>query len=113
MNGVGSLGNYAGSPARLSLSVPTGSFGKAGLADGDFIRTVNGTAIRTPADFNAIFSGAKVGDVFAVEYVRAAIPHRTTVTILPYKHMSVTIVDLPIVSGRQRMVRDAWIHGRR
>jgi len=102
-----------GSPARLSLNVPNGSFGKAGLVDGDFITAVNGAAIRTPADFHASFAAAQVGDRFTVDYVRAGTPRRTTVTILPYQHINVAIVDLPTVTAKQRAVRAVWLHGPR
>lgn len=111
MNGVGSLGSYAGSPARLSLNVPNGSFGRAGLVDGDFIRTVNGKPIHTPDDFKAVLKGTKVGDRLTVEYTRAGAPRRTIVTVLPYRRLHVAIVDLPHVTARQGMIRHAWLNG--
>jgi S1-C subfamily serine protease len=109
MNGVGSLGSYAGSPARLSLSIPDGSFGRAGLVDGDFIRTVNGKAVHTPDDFKAALKGVKVGDRLTIEYTRAGTPRHTIVPVLPYRRLHVAIVDLPRVTARQRMIRHAWL----
>jgi predicted metalloprotease with PDZ domain len=110
-NGVGSLGSYAGSPPRLALSVPEGSFGRAGLNDGDFIVSVNGAAIATPADFRAAFARAKVGDKYVVVYTRAGVRSQTTATILPYDRLTVGVTDLPTISARQRAVRAAWLAG--
>lgn len=109
--GVGSLGSYVGSPARLSLSVPDGSFGKAGLVDGDYISTVNGKQIRTVADFRGALAGAKVGESYTVAYVRGGRPMTTTVRILPYETVRVDIVDLPNITAQQRHMRDIWLHG--
>jgi len=110
-NGVGSLGSYAGSPARLALSVPEGSFGRAGLRDGDFIVSVNGVAIATPADFRAAFARARVGDKYVIAYTRAGVAARTAVTILPYDRLTIRLSDLPAVTARQRAVRSAWLSG--
>jgi predicted metalloprotease with PDZ domain len=110
-NGVGSLGSYVGSPARLSLNIPNGSFGRAGLVDGDFITSVNGKPIADNKDFRAAFQHAKVGDRYQVAYVRAGKPATTTVVIQPYVRTVVRIVDLPTVTPQQRMVRAIWLHG--
>jgi predicted metalloprotease with PDZ domain len=109
--GVGSPGGYAGSPARLSLNVPDGSFGRAGLVDGDFITSVNGKAITTPIDFKAAFANAKVGDRYTVAYVRAGRPATTSVTILPETRVVVTLSDLPTMTETQRAIREAWLNG--
>lgn len=112
-NGAGSLGSYAGSPARLSLNIPDGSFGKAGLVDGDFITAVNGAPIKDGADFQRAFVQAKVGSRFRVDYVRQGVSATTTVEILPYTAVVVRIEDLPNVTERQRMVRELWLKGPR
>jgi predicted metalloprotease with PDZ domain len=112
-NGVGSLGSYVGSPARLSLNIPDGSFGKAGLVDGDFITAVNGKPITDPMSFRAAFEGAKVGDSFKVDYVRAGKGASTTVVIQPYEVIIVRIEDLPVVTPEQRKIRELWMRGPR
>lgn len=109
--GVGSLGSYIGSPARLQISDPNGSFGRAGLVDGDFVRTVNGKPVSNNDDFRAALAGAKVGDRYRVDYVRAGKAASTTVTILPARTLRVTIVDLPAVTARQRVMRRVWYSG--
>jgi len=111
MNGIGSLGGPAGSVPRLSLSLPHGSFGKAGLVDGDFIITVNKHAITTAADFTDALANASVGERYTIDYLRAGRRRETTVTILPDEHLTVEIVDLPNITARQRAVRAAWLHG--
>jgi predicted metalloprotease with PDZ domain len=93
------------------LNVPNGSFGKAGLVDGDFITSVNGKAITNNTDFRAAFEHAKVGDRYQVAYVRAGKAATTTVVIQPYVRTIVQIADLPTVTPQQRMVRNAWLHG--
>ncbi|MGI8547539.1 MAG: PDZ domain-containing protein [Gemmatimonadaceae bacterium] len=111
--GVGSLGSYVGSPPRLSLSVPNGSFGKAGLVDGDYISAVNGKQIRTVEDFRAALAEARVGASYTVAYLRNGKPMTTTVTILPYETVRVDIVDLPNITAQQRRMRDIWLRGGR
>ncbi len=111
--GVGSLGSYVGSPARLTLAIPDGSFGKAGLVDGDYITAVNARPIRTEEDFRTSMSGAKVGDSYTVAYLRDGKPMSAIVKILPYETVRVDIVDMPNITSQQRRVRDLWLRGGR
>jgi len=110
--GVGSLGGYAGSPARLSLSVPDGSFGKAGLIDGDFIVSINGTAIASSTDFRNALASAKVGSRYTVVYTRNGRRASTVVTILPYERVAIALHDLPR-SNSSVAVRWLWLSGGR
>lgn len=111
--GVGTLGSYVGSPARLVLAVPNGSFGRAGLQDGDYITAVNGRPIHTPEDFRAAFGGAKVGDRYTVAYTRAGRAATAHVTILPYETVRVSVEDIPDATPRQLRVRELWLRGPR
>ena len=111
INGIGSPGGHAGGPIRLAVRIPDGSFGKAGLIDGDTLLAVNGKPILDQADFSARFANAKVGDRYRVAYMRGGIPYTTTVTILPYETVHFQVVDLPDLTSKQRIVRARWLRG--
>ena len=111
VNGIGSPGEYVGAPIRLALRVPDGSFGKAGLQDGDTLLAVNGEPITDQADFTARFANAKIGDRYKIDYRRNDVSRTATVAILPYEMVYVQIADLATVTPQQRIVRAAWLHG--
>ena len=110
-NGIGSPGGYAGGTVRLSLHAPDGSFGKAGLRDGDSLLSIAGKPITTQADFTARFANAKVGDRYQIMYLRDGVKHTTMVTILLYTMIRVRLADLPTLTPKQRMIRALWLHG--
>ena len=110
--GMGSAGGPVGGALKLSISNPASVWGQAGLATGDTLLAVNGTAVSTPAEFRALVGRLAIGDSVAVR-VRRGDERTYVVHVAGYDRVTARLEDLPSITADQRRARERWMHGDR
>lgn len=108
--GEGSAGGAMGGPLKLSIGDPTSAWGRAGLATGDTVLKVNGTAVSSGAAFRSLLAPLTIGDSATV-VVRRGGERTVTVPVTGYDRVRVRLEELPTVSDAQRRARGRWMHG--
>jgi predicted metalloprotease with PDZ domain len=96
---------------RLIISHPGSIWSAAGLASGDRLVSVNGTAIATWPDFRSFLQRLQMGDTIRIEVRQPAGPFRTTVAVTGFERPVVRIEELPGATERQRELRTQWLRG--
>jgi predicted metalloprotease with PDZ domain len=99
------------STLRLLLSTPASVWGRAGLHSGDRLRSVNGTAMTTPADFRSALERVTLGDTVRIEIARASGEKTVTVVVTGYDRVAARILPDSAASERQRRLRERWLSG--
>jgi predicted metalloprotease with PDZ domain len=109
--GMGSAGGPAGGRPRLAVGNAESVWGRAGLVTGDELVSVDGRPIADGAALRAALAGKRIGDRVRVDVVRAGTPRSFTVTVAGYRTVAARLEDLPTVTPKQRLVRQAWLMG--
>ncbi|MFL5562381.1 MAG: PDZ domain-containing protein [Gemmatimonadaceae bacterium] len=108
--GAGSAGGATGGPLKLSVGDPTSAWGQAGLATGDTVLSVNGTAVTSSAAFRSLLARLAIGDTATV-VVRRGGERTLSVPITGYDRVRVRLEELPTLTDAQRRARERWMHG--
>lgn len=99
------------SGVRLIISHPGSVWGRAGLASGDRLVSVNGTAVATWPEFRAHLQRLQIGDTIRLEVRRPTGPFQTTVRVTGFERPVVRIEELPRATAQQRELRAQWLRG--
>jgi predicted metalloprotease with PDZ domain len=110
--GMGSAGGPVGGALKLFISDPESVWGRAGLATGDTLLAVNGTALASPAAFRMLVGRLSVGDSVRLR-VRRGDELEVVVHLAGWQPLTARLEDLPAITARQRQARDRWLHGDR
>jgi predicted metalloprotease with PDZ domain len=100
---------------RLVITHPGSIWSRAGLASGDRLVSVNGTAVTTWPEFRARLQALQMGDTIRLEVRRPAGggggPFQATVTVTGFERPAVRIDESPGATAAQRTLRAAWLSG--
>lgn len=108
--GAGSAGGPMGGALKLSIGDPTSAWGRAGLATGDTVVSVNGAPVVDQAAFRATLAALAIGDSAAVR-VRRGGERTLVVHVTGYDRVTVRLEDVASPTPAQRHARDQWMHG--
>lgn len=97
---------------RIGLSNPTVAWGRAGLHTGDIVKTVNGKALASAADFRSIQRNAKIGETIVVEVDRSSGAQKINVLISGYQQPVVRITPMPTITEKQKKLYEQWVSGK-
>ncbi len=97
---------------RIGITDPSGCWGKAGLHTGDILRNVNGSVIKTAADFRQLLRGVHVGDTVVIEVQRPTGPWKTNVIVSTYRQPEVTITEITGATEKQKRLLAEWKSGK-
>jgi predicted metalloprotease with PDZ domain len=97
---------------RIGLSNPATAWGKAGLHTGDIIRSVDGKAIATQADFRQEQRNAKIGDTIVVEVERQSGVKKINVLITGFQQPVVHITQMTTLTEKQKKLFEQWVNGK-
>jgi predicted metalloprotease with PDZ domain len=97
---------------RIGITDPASCWGRSGLHTGDIIKTVNGNALKTAADFRQVIRNAKFGDVVEIEVLGKANTLKTKISVTGYNQPVVHILQIPAISQRQQKLYSVWISGK-
>ena len=108
--GAGSAGGPMGGALKLSIGDPTSAWGRAGLATGDTVVSVNGALVVDQAAFRATLAALVIGDSAMVR-VRRGGERSVVVHVTGYDRVTVRLEDMASPTLAQRHARDRWMHG--
>ena len=94
---------------RLGITDPSSIWAKAGLHTGDEIKSVNDTAINNRDDFWKMLRHLQIGDSVTVKVRKRSEMENVIVHIQGFKKAKVIIEEMPQISQRQKMLREAFL----
>ncbi|HVH68342.1 MAG TPA: PDZ domain-containing protein [Gemmatimonadales bacterium] len=97
---------------RLVVNNPATPWAVAGLRSGDELVALNGIAVGSFAELQAVLRDLHVGDHVTVEVRRDGRQMTVTVTVTGYTRPRVRFSDTPTLTPEQRARRSAWLAGR-
>ncbi len=95
---------------RIGITNPNSAWGKAGLHTGDIIKAVNGTVIKTAADFRPLIREASMGDTIIIEVQRNQARKKIYVLITSYQQPVIHINEMPNRTEQQKDFYEEWLN---
>jgi predicted metalloprotease with PDZ domain len=97
----------------LLLPDPAGAWGRAGLHTGDRVKAINGTSVRSRAEFSDARNRLAIGDSVRID-VDGPRGRRTALLVMTgYQRPVVQVEELPGAPDRAVRIRRAWLAGER